>query len=277
MDVYRRKIAGNQHDDITIYTKDEADRRGMEYRHWREAAIGTWAITDDDYVGFYYGRYDFPQRPDDARRGRSRFVSYFGFGNLMSTRAKPYYYETRRATGRFSSDKTWSEALASLRISKMCVKIYVKTLLADGAVNWPMLGRILGKNDLKPEWKAKRIFKTKEFRKMVEDELDKVLSEKHIDKGMVLDIYQRAIALAEKNEDPGNMIKAAKDLGELVGLAPKNVTHTETWELTDGSARKLEDHFKSSEASILKLTPHKEVDPSDETSIDPPTRTDDAA
>jgi hypothetical protein len=252
MDVYSRRIAGQKHDDITIYTKAEADERGISYKHWREANIGGWAITDDEYVGFYYGRYDFPKRGDDTKKRRERYVSYFGFGNLMCSRVKPYAYSTRKATGRFQSDKSWNQALASLRISKMCVKIYVKTLLQDGKVDWATLGRILGPKDEKPEWKARRVFKTQEFKAMVEDELDKALTKKGIDKDYVLSIYERAIALAESNEDPGNMLKAAGDLGKLVGLAPKVTNVTESWQI-EGTSKQMEDGMLLAEQSVRLL------------------------
>ena len=252
MDVYSRKIAGTKHDDITIYTRAEADERGIAYRHWRDANVGEWAITDDEYVGFYYGRYDFPCRKIDVTRAKQRFVSYFGFGNLMNSRKQPYLYTTRRATGRFESDKSWSQALASLRISKMCAKIYVKTLLNDGKVNWEMLGRILGPRDEKPEWKARRIFKTTEMKHLVEDELDKALTTKGINKEYVLSIYQRAIALAEINDEPLTMLKGAKELGDLVGLTVMKTKTTDT-SMFEVTTRQMEGDLLLAEQSVQLL------------------------
>jgi hypothetical protein len=255
MDVYSRKIAGIKYSDITIYTRREADDLGLQYRHWREAEVGSWAITDDEYVGFYYARYDFPSRRDDDQKGRKRFVAYFGFGNLMGSRKTPYHYETRRATGRFQSDKSWSEALASRRVSRMAVKVYVRTLLNDGSVNWDLLGQMLGKKDIQPTWKAKRIFKTEAFKRMVEKELDDLLTEKGINKDYVLSIYQRAIGIAEKDGDAVTMLKGAKDLGEIVGLAPKKLKVTEQWQQAiGGTIQDMSTTLLKAEQSVLSIT-----------------------
>ena len=34
-----------------IYTKDEADTKGVDYKYWKEANKGEYALTDDNYVG----------------------------------------------------------------------------------------------------------------------------------------------------------------------------------------------------------------------------------
>ena len=34
----------------SIFTKEEADNEGIEYKHWKEAEIGDYAISDDGYV-----------------------------------------------------------------------------------------------------------------------------------------------------------------------------------------------------------------------------------
>ena len=34
----------------TIYTKDEAENEGVEYKYWKEAKKGDYALSDDNYV-----------------------------------------------------------------------------------------------------------------------------------------------------------------------------------------------------------------------------------
>ena len=33
-----------------IYTKEEADKEGLQYNHWRDAGEGEWALSDDNFV-----------------------------------------------------------------------------------------------------------------------------------------------------------------------------------------------------------------------------------
>ena len=45
-----------------VYTKDEADNKKLDYVYWRQAEIGDWAITDDNFVSECYARKDYTDK-----------------------------------------------------------------------------------------------------------------------------------------------------------------------------------------------------------------------
>ena len=50
----------------TVYQKDEADKAGIEYKHWQIAEQGDYCVTDDDWVSKIIKRNEYEEfgRPD---------------------------------------------------------------------------------------------------------------------------------------------------------------------------------------------------------------------
>ena len=53
---------------------------------------------------------------------------------------------------------------------------------------------------------------------MIDDELKKILAEKEIDEGSVLDMIKKAHEVANDKLDPANMMRAAEVLVKILGL-----------------------------------------------------------
>ena len=90
------------------------------------------------------------------------------------------------------------------------------------------------------------------MKQMIKDKMKEVLTERGIDEGYVLDTIKDAIGVAKVNEDPGNMIKAAKELSDYLDMKPKAKTQTDTLELD--LSHQIEANF---EKQTKKLTATK--------------------
>jgi hypothetical protein len=45
-----------------VYTKDQADHKKLNYVYWKDAEVGEYAITDDNYVALCYARNDYTDK-----------------------------------------------------------------------------------------------------------------------------------------------------------------------------------------------------------------------
>ena len=117
------------------------------------------------------------------------------------------------------------------RRSQNVVSAYLTYVMAGKSPDWDKLGQIYRPDQEKPAITVKRLLKTKGIKDMIEEKMKEILTDKGIDEGFVLDVIKDAIEVAKVKEDSGNMIRAAKELGDLLDMKPKTKTQTDTLEL----------------------------------------------
>ena len=93
------------------------------------------------------------------------------------------------------------------------------------------IGKIYRPDQKNPSIAVRKLFKTKEVKKIMADKLKEILVDKGINEGYVLDVMKDAIDTAKVKEDAANMIRAAKELSVFLDMQPKQKQVTESIEM----------------------------------------------
>ncbi len=150
------------------------------------------------------------------------------------------------------------------RGADLAMDAYIAFKMAGKLPNWDTIGKLYRPDQENPAIAAKRLFKTKQVKKMIQDKLKEVLVDKNIDEGFVLDVIKDAIEVAKVKEDSGNMIRAAKELSEFLDMKPKTKQVTESLEMD--MSHQIEANFET-QTKKLKATQTRQVDEKDSNNI----------
>lgn len=221
----QRKLKINKYIPVEypIYAQDEADKLGLNYLHWKDCAIGDWGISDDGYVSTCINKKDYKTGTEVT----------FAYGKQWITISSKLEFLKHHASGNYIgvSTKSHMEKELKTRRSQNVVSAYLTYVMAGKSPDWDKLGQIYRPDQEKPAITVKRLLKTKGMKDMIEEKMKEILTDKGIDEGFVLDVIKDAIEVAKVKEDSGNMIRAAKELGDLLDMKPKTKTQTDTLEL----------------------------------------------
>ena len=178
----------------------------------------------------------------------------YPYGKQWVTKTSKLEFLPHWETKSFNSVSTKSQMQLELqkRRSKDLLEAYMTYIMAGKTPDFEKLGQMYRPDQKKPAWTVKRLLKTKGMKQMIKDKMKEVLTERGIDEGYVLDTIKDAIGVAKVNEDPGNMIKAAKELSDYLDMKPKAKTQTDTLELD--LSHQIEANF---EKQTKKLTATK--------------------
>jgi len=79
--------------------------------------------------------------------------------------------------------------------------------------------------------------------------MKEVLDERGIDEGFVLDTMKDAIEVAKVKEDSGNMIRAAKELGDFLDMKPKTKQLSESLEID--MTHQIQDNYEKQQKKLI--------------------------
>ena len=205
-----------------VYTDIEADELGILYKHWQDCGPGEFGLSDDNYVSECIARNNYKS-------------------NNFSTVSTKSYGELEAQTGR----------------ADLAVTAYLTYKMAGLSPDMHKIGSIYRPDQKNPVIAAKRLFKTKEAKKMIEEKLKEILTDKKIDEGFVLDTIKDAIEVAKVKESSADMIRAAKELSIFLDMAPKQKQVTDTLEIDMTS--QIQDNYEK-QRKKLKATKVQDVD-----------------
>lgn len=197
-----------------VYTKEEADNKGLVYKPWREAQPKDWALTDDGYVVECLRACMYP--------GNGKTVTeekVFSVTRLWVHPKTRLDYLPLKATGNFTGKikRSWQETEARRTRTRNTIAVYAQQILS-GKVDYEQLGRVYRPDQQIPAATVRRLLKQTRIQAMVREELKKLLAAKGLDESYVLDVMKRAVDIAEDLQDPTNMLRGAKELAELLGM-----------------------------------------------------------
>ena len=235
------KINNFQEVEYEVFPKKEFK---LKYKHWKECKEGEWGIYDDGYVAQCLA----------VKPYASGVEMTYPYGKQWVTKTSKLEFEPHWESKNFNSVSTKSNMELELqkRRSKDVLDAYMTYIMAGKTPDFDLLGQMYRPDQEKPAWTVKRLLKTKGMKQMIKDKMKEVLTERGIDEGYVLDTIKDAIDVAKVNEDPGNMIKAAKELSDYLDMKPKIKTQTDTLELD--LSHQIEANF---EKQTKKLTATK--------------------
>lgn len=235
------KINNYQEVDYEVFPKKEFK---LKYKHWKDCKEGEWGISDDGYIAQCLA----------VKTYASGVEMTYPYGKQWVTKTSKLEFEPHWESKNFNSVSTKSNMELELqkRRSKDVLDAYMTYIFAGKTPDFEKLGQMYRPDQKKPAWTVKRLLKTKGMKQMIKDKMKEVLTERGIDEGYVLDTIKDAIDVAKVNEDPGNMIKAAKELSDYLDMKPKAKTQTDTLELD--LSHQIEANF---EKQTKKLTATK--------------------
>jgi len=216
----------------------------LTYKHWKKCKEGDWGVSDDGYVAQCLA----------VKTYSSGVEMTYPYGKQWVTKTSKLEFLPHWETKSFNSVSTKSQMQLELqkRRSKDLLEAYMTYIMAGKTPDFEKLGQMYRPDQKKPAWTVKRLLKTKGMKQMIKDKMKEVLTKRGIDEGYVLDTIKDAIGVAKVNEDPGNMIKAAKELSDYLDMKPKAKTQTDTLELD--LSHQIEANF---EKQTKKLTATK--------------------
>jgi len=235
------KINNFEEVDYEVFPKKEFK---LKYKHWKDCKEGEWGISDDGYIAQCLA----------VKTYASGVEMTYPYGKQWVTKTSKLEFEPHWESKNFNSVSTKSNMELELqkRRSKDVLDAYMTYIFAGKTPDFEKLGQMYRPDQKKPAWTVKRLLKTKGMKQMIKDKMKEVLTERGIDEGYVLDTIKDAIGVAKVNEDPGNMIKAAKELSDYLDMKPKAKTQTDTLELD--LSHQIEANF---EKQTKKLTATK--------------------
>lgn len=221
----KRKINGKE-THYPIYTKQEAIEKNMTFVHWKEAQIGDYGLTDDDYVALCYGRSNYT----DKNGNQKTFLKLTcGVGwvnpNSQILFVKNHEYGVYSKT---NPARRWDQEEAKKTRSKNTVTAYAHMLLSEGQVDYNTLSRIYRPDQKEPIATVRRFLKQKVAKRMVEEKLKEILAKKSISKEFAVDNIVIALRMAEEKGDVNNFLKANDYLMDLLEMKPNKKMITDT-------------------------------------------------
>ena len=246
-----------------VYTKAEAKGEGLKWKHWGEAKEGEYGISDDGYVAECVYRKVYGEK-----------VEYtYPYGRQWLTAWGKLEFEPHWKSNNFStvSTKSYNDLEVQKKGADIAMDAYIAYKMAGLSPDWEKIGRLYRPDQDNPVIAAKRLFKTKQVKKMIQDKLKEVLTDKNIDEGFVLDVIKDAIEVAKVKEDSGNMIRAAKELSEFLDMKPKTKQVTESLEMD--MSHQIADSYEK-QTKKLKATQTRQIDEENNNNIGEDTKSD---
>lgn len=199
--------------EFTVYSLDEFTQMGGKPVPWRQAKVGDWAITDDNYVCEYLA---------EIKIGKTGLIMEFSCARCMTGQKKPFLFEERLQTRDWWSitPRSWQGREARRARTKQTVQAFAAQIIS-GTVDFKVLGQIYRPNQAIPEATVRRLLKQEEIKHMVREEIAKTLSKNGVTPDRVIQIINEAVEIAKKKGDPGNMLRGAENFSEMLEMKPK--------------------------------------------------------
>tara|TARA_X000001382_G_scaffold30590_2_gene19603 strand:- start:11543 stop:12307 length:765 start_codon:yes stop_codon:yes gene_type:complete len=245
----RLKINNYEPINFKVYTDIEADELGICYKHWQECNAGEYGLSDDNYVSKCIARNNYATNTEMV----------YPYGRQWLGKHRKLEFEPHYKSNNFStvSTKTYAELEAQTSRADLAVSAYLTYKMAGLSPDMDKIGSIYRPDQKNPAIAAKRLLKTKEAKKMIEDKLKEVLTDKEIDEGFVLDTIKDAIEVAKVKESSADMIRAAKELSIFLDMAPKQKQVTDTVEID--MTHQIQDNYEK-QRKKLKATKVQDVE-----------------
>ncbi len=201
-----------------VYRKEEAKENGIEYKHWREAGEGDYAISDDDYIAKV-----ITKRCYKAEDGRDSIYLRFAWGYTFYN---PKYASKKlvvagRKTNVTFTGKSYIEVQSGQDKMKNLAEMFALKPDYDLAIEWA-LGAVTSSQRRK--WK--RTMKTEVFKKMVREERQKLLQDHGLTEGYTLELLEEGIKIAKEKKDVSNIMRAVENLQDMHGMKEKHMEKT---------------------------------------------------
>ena len=228
--------------DYIIYTKDEAIKAKIPFRHWQKSEQGEYALTDDDYVARIIKKKEY-----EASDGRNSYYFRFPFGYIMWDAKYPNKKLNcgGRVTNTTMSGKNWLEVRCNSNDYQDLAFWAAVTENRDVAID-----KVYGSVSVSKRRKLKRHMRTEAFKSMKRDEAQKMLADNMMDADYFIDLMKQGVEIALKKEDVNGIRGFVNDGFEIHGMKDKE-TVTVTDKLEAVQTRSLIDSINQEENKLI--------------------------
>ena len=228
--IYRGSAYGKEktRTEYYIYTLKEAKLKGIKYTYWRDAAIGHYAITDDNWVVKLckYKRYYL-------KNGKPSDYYVFPFKSFFDNKKFVLNYEDYRGTiYRFNgaSNKNIQEyklmSYVKHKNMPLMIEYYLKTADKDLAFKMAFPKKVVRSSIYKRF--LNKLFNLKEVKSMIRESIQNQLEKAGLTPEGVLEKLNKAYNVAESTENVDGMLKCIDKYEEYLNM--------KSAEIDDGNA-----------------------------------------
>jgi len=225
-----------------IFTKREADEEGIEYKHWKNAEVGEYALSDDKYVALVLQKKTY-----EANNGLSNTYIRLPFGYAFHNPKYPgkkFNAEGRKSHHTLSGKPQLEVRKGSTKWKNLAVA-YSTTFQYDIAIDL-----VFDSTTPSERRTYKRWMKTQEFKSMVRDELKGLLKEKGYGESDVIDLLTEAQGMAKEKKDLTNFIRVIENIQDMLGMKDKTIIRT-TDTLQATQTKRLLDELAEEEQHLI--------------------------
>jgi|TARA_R100001530_G_scaffold18757_3_gene15922 hypothetical protein len=229
-----------------IYTKDEADKEDISYKPWKEGEEGDFVLSDDGFCAKVLKKKIYPNQ-----NGSESVYLRLPWGyHIWNTKypGKKFNAEGRR-TPHTLTGKSQLEVRAGQDKMKNLATAYAQTFDWNIAIDMAIGSTTPGEHR-----KYKRWMKSEVFKKMVREELQRLLQDHGITEAFVMDEMVEAFEVAKKHANKsGNMtnwVRLIENAQDLHGMRTKQVVKTTT-QLEATSTSRMLDEIEEEERKLI--------------------------
>ena len=225
-----------------IYTKEEALKNKVPFRHWQKAEQGEYALTDDDYVARIIKKKEY-----EASDGRKSFYYRLPFGYIMWDSKYPNKKLNcgGRVTTTTMSGKNWLEVRCNSEDYQDLAFWAAVSDNRDVAID-----KVYGSVSVSKRRKLKRHMRTEAFKTMKRDEAQKMLADNMMDADYFIELMKQGVEIALKKEDVNGIRGFVNDGMEIHGMKDKE-TVTVTDKIEAVQTRALIDNINQEENKLV--------------------------
>ena len=225
-----------------IYRESEAQDNKIDYKYWKEADAGDYAISDDNYVAKVISKREYASN-HSIPNVYLRFPWGYTFYN-PKYKSKKLNVKGRK-TNVTMSGKSYIEVQSGQDKMKNLATMFAVKPDYDLAIEWAM-GAVTDSERRK--WK--RTMKSEVFKNMVQDELQKLLLDRGLTEGYTLQLLEDTIIMAKDKKDVSNLLRAVENLQDMHGMKDKYLVKT-TQQIEATSSTKLIDELREEEKHLI--------------------------
>ena len=230
------------HTTYTIYRADEAKKQGIEYKYWKDAEKGDYALSDDDFVAKVINRREY----SDNSTGINIYLRFPWGYTFFSPKYPSKRLKVRgRKTNTTFTGKSYIEVQSGQDKMKNLSAMFAIKPDYDLAIEWA-LGAVTDSERRK--WK--RTMKSEVFKSMVREERQKLLQDHELTEDYTFTLMKETIELAKEKKDVSNLLRVVENLQELHGMKDKDMVRTVD-KLEVGSASRLIDELREEEQHLI--------------------------
>ena len=230
------------HTTYTIYRADEAKKQGIEYKYWKDAEKGDYALSDDDFVAKVINRRVYA----DNSTGTNIYLRFPWGYTFFSPKYPSKRLKVRgRKTNTTFTGKSYIEVQSGQdKMKNLSAMFAIKPDYAL-AIEWA-LGAVTDTERRK--WK--RTMKSEVFKSMVREERQKLLQDNELTEDYTFELMKETIELAKEKKDVSNLMRVVENLQDLHGMKDKDMVKTVD-KLEVGSASRLIDELVEEEQHLI--------------------------